>query len=447
MAEKQKSVVFVQVLLSLLSISVFFIPYGDELSLSSLFYISTPFGLVLVLMLLAYQIYNVRMNSLNGPSYESSYFLNLIYVPMLFLLNLLLDFFQYAEQIIDFYLIQFLLSSLISLVVIGIALYLAFRVDQRYSLRRISRENNIKVSLTPFLYMAAITFGVFLIEGLIYLIIPDNWFLYNSFGLIDVYFHLIVAVLLILIYYLADSSVVVNIRDRLYLGVGLSTVTIIYGLYFYQFNFTVLYYDILNLNFYGFESFFNVIYLLLITLGLGFARFYVTRNIFISQKNYFAPPVQVEEVGATTENYEEIAPYIETQEPTNYKEIETENNSEYATQYNQTIQGNNPSVRGESRFTGGLLELVAVGIVQWLIIIFTLGIGTPFAIVFKLKWMNSHTYIEGRQLDFTGNALDLIFQWIKWLLLSFITLGIYGFWVGLRMHQWISKNTVFKTNN
>ena len=98
----------------------------------------------------------------------------------------------------------------------------------------------------------------------------------------------------------------------------------------------------------------------------------------------------------------------------------------------------------ESEFTGELLELIAVGIVQGLISVFTLGFGIPFAVVFKQRWMASHTFIEGYQLEFIGNAGDLIIEWIKWMILTFITFGIYGFWVGLRLHQWIVKNTVFK---
>jgi uncharacterized membrane protein YjgN (DUF898 family) len=101
-------------------------------------------------------------------------------------------------------------------------------------------------------------------------------------------------------------------------------------------------------------------------------------------------------------------------------------------------------VEYESEFTGGLLELIAVGIVQGLISVFTLGFGIPFAVVFKQRWMASHTFIEGYQLEFIGNAGDLIIEWIKWMILTFITFGIYGFWVGLRLHQWIVKNTVFK---
>lgn len=96
-----------------------------------------------------------------------------------------------------------------------------------------------------------------------------------------------------------------------------------------------------------------------------------------------------------------------------------------------------------SDFTGGLLELIAITLIQYVIIVFTLGFATPFAITFKQRWVASHTYIEGYQLKFVGNAGDLLIQWVKWLLLTFITLGIYGLWVGLKMQQWVARNTIF----
>jgi hypothetical protein len=448
MVEAQKSAVFYQTVLSILSLSVFFIPYGNDISLSSLFYIATPYGLVVVLMLLGFLLFNLRLNWLNGASYESSYFLNMIYVPLFFLLNILLDFTQYGSTIIEFYIVQFLISVLITMAVIGTILYLSLRVDQRYSLRRISRENNIAVSLSPFVLLAGITFGIFALEGLIYLITPTNFFYYNSFALIDVLFHFFVAVLFITLYFLADSSFLINIKDRLYLGVGLSVVTIIYSLYFYRFNFNVLFDDFINYsNLIGFEEIFSALYLLIITLGLGFIRYYITRQVYLKQKYYYTTPAKEEVIVSETEQYQEIPDTDETSSNVYDREFESPIIPESNLRTNESFQNNDNGNLGKSKFTGGLLELIAVGIVQWLIIIVTLGIGTPFAIVFKLKWMNSHTYIEGRQLEFTGNALDLIFQWIKWLLLSFITLGIYGFWVGLRMHQWIAKNTVFKSTN
>ena len=46
-------------------------------------------------------------------------------------------------------------------------------------------------------------------------------------------------------------------------------------------------------------------------------------------------------------------------------------------------------------------------------------------------------------LKFIGTGMGLFGQWIKWLLLTIVTLGIYGFWVNLKMRQWVVRNTVF----
>jgi uncharacterized membrane protein YjgN (DUF898 family) len=46
-------------------------------------------------------------------------------------------------------------------------------------------------------------------------------------------------------------------------------------------------------------------------------------------------------------------------------------------------------------------------------------------------------------LRFDGTALGLFGNWIKWLLLSIITLGIYGFWVRIALKKWKTKHTFF----
>lgn len=97
----------------------------------------------------------------------------------------------------------------------------------------------------------------------------------------------------------------------------------------------------------------------------------------------------------------------------------------------------------ESKFTGGLLGYIGVSIVAFLIITLTLGILLPFAIVYKETWIAEHTYIEGKKLRFIGTGVGLFGQWIKWLLLIIITFGIYSFWVGIKMKQWVIANTVF----
>lgn len=97
-----------------------------------------------------------------------------------------------------------------------------------------------------------------------------------------------------------------------------------------------------------------------------------------------------------------------------------------------------------SEFTGSLLGLIGINLLSLIIVFFTLGILMPLAVCIKEEWYARHTIIEGRQLVFTGNFVDLFFQYIKWFLLTIITLGIYSFWLNIKMKQWVVSNTHFK---
>ncbi len=88
-------------------------------------------------------------------------------------------------------------------------------------------------------------------------------------------------------------------------------------------------------------------------------------------------------------------------------------------------------------FDGGALTYLGTGILALVITIFSAGILYPFAIVLKQRWRAKHSYI------FTGSAWGLFGNWLKWLFLSIITLGIYLFWVGPRIQRWIWQNTDF----
>lgn len=101
----------------------------------------------------------------------------------------------------------------------------------------------------------------------------------------------------------------------------------------------------------------------------------------------------------------------------------------------------------ESKFTGGLLGLIGINILQCLINIITLGIAAPWSVCLKERWIAKHTYIDGRQLYFDGTGLQLFGSYIKWFLLTVITLGIYGFWMGIKMKQWVVKHTHHVGNN
>ena len=95
----------------------------------------------------------------------------------------------------------------------------------------------------------------------------------------------------------------------------------------------------------------------------------------------------------------------------------------------------------ESKFDGGLLGMIGINILQSLIITFTLCIGLPWAVCIKANWYAKHTTIDGHQVVFDGTGGQLFGNYIKWLLLTLITLGIYGFWLSIKMKQWVVKHT------
>ncbi len=94
-------------------------------------------------------------------------------------------------------------------------------------------------------------------------------------------------------------------------------------------------------------------------------------------------------------------------------------------------------------FDGGAGTYLGTGMLAVLITVCTLGICYPFALVLRERWRAKHSYIDGRQLEFTGSAVGLFGLWIKWFLLCIVTVGIYSFWVGPRIAGWRWVNTSF----
>lgn len=98
----------------------------------------------------------------------------------------------------------------------------------------------------------------------------------------------------------------------------------------------------------------------------------------------------------------------------------------------------------ESKFTGSLLGLIIINIICVLISILTLGLGIPWAVCLKESWYAERTVIDGKELYFDGNGFQLFGNYIKWFLLTIITLGIYSFWLVIKMKQWVIKHTHFE---
>ena len=95
----------------------------------------------------------------------------------------------------------------------------------------------------------------------------------------------------------------------------------------------------------------------------------------------------------------------------------------------------------KSEFTGGLLGLIGIKILSFLIILVTIGFGVPWATCISERWYAKHTIVDGQQLYFDGNAIQLFGNYIKWILLTIVTLGIYSFWLGIKMHKWVISHT------
>jgi len=96
-----------------------------------------------------------------------------------------------------------------------------------------------------------------------------------------------------------------------------------------------------------------------------------------------------------------------------------------------------------SYFDGGLLELIFISIGGTIMTVFTLGILYPWSLCLVYGWRINHMVIDGKRMHFSGSAVGLFGNWIKWLVLSIITLGIYSFWVQIKLEDWKAKNTSF----
>lgn len=94
----------------------------------------------------------------------------------------------------------------------------------------------------------------------------------------------------------------------------------------------------------------------------------------------------------------------------------------------------------ESTWDGGVFDTIINAIAASLIISFTCGIATPWAVCYMMKFIIQHAVIDGKRLTFDGTGGQLFGNWIKWFLLSVVTCGIYSFWVIPRMYKWIASH-------
>jgi len=100
-------------------------------------------------------------------------------------------------------------------------------------------------------------------------------------------------------------------------------------------------------------------------------------------------------------------------------------------------------VVSKSTFDGGVMEYLGIAILGGLAASFTFGLLAPWAACKYFDWQISHTVIDGKRLKFSGKAMSLFPLVVKWVVLSIVTLGIYGLWVTIELEKWKAENTSF----
>ncbi|MCH5160325.1 MAG: DUF898 family protein [Clostridiales bacterium] len=57
------------------------------------------------------------------------------------------------------------------------------------------------------------------------------------------------------------------------------------------------------------------------------------------------------------------------------------------------------------------------------------------------RWSASNTVIDGKRLKFDGGGLELFGQYLIWMLLTIVTLGIFSFWLPAKVLRWTVSRT------
>ena len=130
-------------------------------------------------------------------------------------------------------------------------------------------------------------------------------------------------------------------------------------------------------------------------------------------------------------------------EEQNNKKTAVETKPENEVQYDE-IQKVEQVERTDSYFDGKVLEWLGYRILAFIITAVTFGIAHAWAEKLLIAYTIDHTVYNGKRLKFEGTGASLFVQKFKWLFLTIITLGIYGFWVPIRKEQWIVSNIHFE---
>jgi len=104
------------------------------------------------------------------------------------------------------------------------------------------------------------------------------------------------------------------------------------------------------------------------------------------------------------------------------------------------------------RFTGSALGLFKETLIGSILLIITVGFYAPWFICRVQRWFCSNTIIKDRtgnevSLQFRGAGGELFLTYLVGLVLTVLTLGVYGFWFAVKTHKFFLENTSGQTSS
>ena len=103
--------------------------------------------------------------------------------------------------------------------------------------------------------------------------------------------------------------------------------------------------------------------------------------------------------------------------------------------------------KSNSRFDAGIVSYIGICLASYFLFFLsfalTFGIACPWVQCAIERWYARHTIIDGKRLRFDGKGIQLLLVYLKFILLTIITAGIYLFFTPVKLQQWTTKHTHF----
>ena len=406
---ENRSALYIQLMITLLSLSVFFVPFGDITDYSNYFFINTGYSLTIVGLIFFFQVFNIYLNKKNGSSYENSYFLSTAILPLLAAVYFIFYFVE-SRLFLDNNLLQYayiIIASAMSFITI---LYFSLRVDQRYSLRRVSKENNITINSNAVIAVAGMTLLFYLIESVLYFVVSENGIL-SRYWYSLILLHLVISGIYLALYFINQSSIIINIKNRLYLYVSLSIASFLFFLWVYQYHVIDTFYYFTSYGFSDFSMLMNGVYNLVLLFAFPILRIVVGYYLFNQQS--LAYNQGLSETRTSDQINYESSEHINASEELPSLDSNSSLNSNPST----ALPFSNRSMSIKERFTQN--KIVVIGSMLLMFVVYTIAFNSNFISIggldfFSFKFSDISLLLESFELlvNETNNIQTVISSYI-----------------------------------